>query len=206
MNDLEILIPTVAAMEPHLRHCLAGLAANTGIRSFQVIGLALDAQILSPFRASELQWTVWDYEGHTSAEAVLDAIERTQGVYVALLPPTHAIADKAWFSKLQLPFLRTPNCGMVVADELLPASSAAQPYQVIPRGEMPGQLVMAPRQTLSAIRRAAAHPAPAYADALLRAATSLGLATWAVPGIRIDVAHPVAEAARQESPDAGSAG
>ena len=133
MNDLEILIPTTAAMESHFRHCIEGLAANTGLRSFQVIGLALDGQILSPFRASDVQWTVWAYEGHTPGEAMLDAIERTQGVYVALLPPTHAIADKGWFSKMQLPFLRTPNCGMVVADErglaVVGADEALEPLE-----------------------------------------------------------------------------
>lgn len=206
MNDLEILVPLIPGA--NLELCLAGIGDNTPIRSYSVIGLArgLVAEVPAEFPRSAVPWTIVQYEERTETEMVLEAIHDTQAVYVIVVPATHAIADKGWFGKMQLPFLRVPSCGMVVADEQFAAASGAQPYQVMPRGGMPGQVLMAPRQTLSAIARAANKQHESYADALLHAATSLGLATWAVPGIRIDATKPVAQGAGQEPPDARSAG
>lgn len=206
MNDLEILVPILPDHDAHLRHCLGGIVDNTPIRSYSVIGLASGGDVPPPFRASTAPWTVMDFGDATPAQAVLEGIQRAQGVYVVVVPPTHAIADQGWFGKLQLPFLRVPSCGMVVADEIAVAHSGAGPYQVMPRGGMPGQIIMAPRQTLAAIARAADKNNESYAEALLYAATSLGLATWAVPGVRVDISKPAAEGVGEKPSDARSAG
>lgn len=210
MTDLEIIVPIEPDFcQASLEHCLRGIAASTLIRSFTVSGVLVNNTTMPPpFRAfSGFEWTAVLYSGATELECVLEAIENARGTYVALVPPSHAIADKAWFGKMQLPFLRAPNVGLTVACDDQ-SGTGAQPF-ALDRGPPPGRVLMAARQTLAAIARTVPNPSVStdYADAIILAARKLGLVTYAIPGVRIDIAGaPAATAARKESPSASHPG
>ncbi len=195
VTDLEIIVPIEPSASPDaVARCLQAIAANTTLRAFQVTCTLPDdrEEIARSLTAiTTLRWLAIHYSNDL-VPSIMEAIGDATGIYVAVLPLDHAIDDKGWFGKMQLPFLRTPQCGLTVAYTSAPAGgSGMQPF-LWSRSTAPGSLVVAPRQTLTAIARA---PSMArlqhdhsYPDALVLAAKSLGLVTYAIPGVRIDVA------------------
>jgi hypothetical protein len=177
MTDLEIIVPVrpEGEQEAALAACLDGIAKNTAVVTHVVHQVAFDK--------------------------VLQAIVDSTAEYVAVLPPSHAIADPGWFGKMQTPFLRTPSCGLTIsADDPAYAGKGVDPFPWKARAGAPGDLVFAPRETIIAIARAAKllH----YSEALYLAANGLGFITWAVPNVRIDIAGAKAPSARTQSPNA----
>jgi hypothetical protein len=214
MTDLEIIVP-VSLEEQYdaaLARCLDGIAKNTPVVSFRV--LLLVVAHANPGRRPpplenlppDFPWTMTTY--HTDelgtisiTGSVLRAIEDAAAQYIAVLPPSHAINDPGWFGKMQTPFLRTPNCGLAMsADDPNLAGKGMEPFPWKARAGAPGDLVFAPRETLIAIAGAAKllH----YSEALYLAANALGLVTWAVPGVRIDIANAKGPDPRKQSPNA----
>jgi len=188
MTDIEILIPI--STEPDgsptapdaLLLCRDGIDRNTPVCSHVT-----------------RQISISDREGPTSN--LLQAILESTAEYVAIIPPSHAITDPSWFGKMQAPFLRTPSCGLAIsADDPKLTGKGMEPFPWRARAGAPGDLVFAPRETLMAIARAAKllH----YSEALYLAANSLGLATWAIPNVRIDIAGAKASTTRTQSPNA----
>jgi hypothetical protein len=130
---------------------------------------------------------------------VLAAIAAAQSQYVAVVPTTHALDDPNWFGKLQVPFMRTPQCGLAfAADAPELVGSGAQPFPWSARHGAPGRVVLSLRETLIAIARSAR--LLDYPEALIWSAKSLGLVTWGVPGVRIDIAGAPAPANPRSQP------
>lgn len=215
MTDLEIIVP-VSLEEQYdavLAQCLDGIAKNTAVVSFGVLMVVVSStgqerkppflNDLPPgFRWSLVSYPTTDPMGSISiTHSVLQAIAHSSAEYVAVLPPSHAIADPGWFGKMQTPFLRTPSCGLTIStDDQAYAGKGMDPFPWKARAGAPGDLVFAPRETLMAIARAAKllH----YSEALYLAANSLGFVTWAVPNVRIDIANAKASTDRPRSPNA----
>lgn len=208
VTDLEIIVPIAATADSDAIHrCLGGIAANTVLRAFQITCVVLDEQEKTPLPLRTIpapSWVAVHY-GTELVPSVMAAIENATGIYVAVMPLDHAIDDKGWFGKMQLPFLRTPQCGLTVAYTSAPAGgSGMQPF-AWSRPPAPGSLVVAPRQTLVEIARAPLMTrlkyVLSYPDALIQVAKSLGLVTYAIPGVRIDIAgaeYPAAACPRPE--------
>jgi hypothetical protein len=183
MTDLEILIPIPQGFdEPQIERCLLAIAESTPIRVWKVTGVLLGHEsVPRPFQPfSAFTWQA------VHATTLLDAIADADGIYVAIVPPEAELKDRAWFGKLQLPFLRTPSCGITFSTSEAGTGMPPYPYRTAHAESVPGRVLLSQRQTMQAIAKAAAN-----ADDLLRAAGALGLNCWAVPGIRIDVPGPV---------------
>lgn len=178
MTDLEILIPIPEDFdEAQVARCVHALANHTPIRVWSLLAVLKNARIPACLQArSPFSWRA------ISALDLRDALlSATQGVYTAVLQPDAEIVDQSWFGKMQLPFLRVPSCGLTVSDDAAKTAGGAQPYQW--KGiETPGRLMLSQRKTMRAIADAANDD-----QDILRAAAGLGLTTWAIPGVRIDI-------------------
>lgn len=75
------------------------------------------------------------------------------------------------------------------------------PFQ-IPVGWSPGNVVFGAQKTMASIARTVPNADGPYTDALLKAAAALGLAAWAIPGVRMSVNGALTSYARAESPNA----
>jgi hypothetical protein len=202
VTDLEILIPIEEGHDPvHLAACLRGIVESTIVRSYNVIGIVVGKGVVpTVFQGSACTWHVRNYD-LPLLSSMRSAIEDAKAIHVAVVRPSYAIADKAWFGKMQLPFLRVPNCGLTVACDDQ-KGTGAQPFQ-IPLGWTPGHLVFGAQKTLTSIARQVPDSDDGtYTDALLRAAASLGLAAWAVPGVRLSICGATTSHTRAESPNA----
>lgn len=169
MIDLEILIPTSDATDDAaLARCLLALEANT----------------------KTIRWMV------SEVQDLLAAIASADSQYLAIVPPTHELEDPSWFGKMQMPFLRTPSCGLTIAsDQPGVTSTGMQPFQWPDRRDVPGKVVFSPLERLRSIAVAlpagshqAARVHEDHAQALFLAARSLGLDTWIVPTVRLTIA------------------
>ena len=204
MTDLDILIPfSAATTDAELEACLRGIAANTPVISFEVTLVVIpgpgermrgldDFKALTERAAPDLSWTVIEYGFEGITRNVMEGIKAVRASYVAVVPPTHAIDDPAWFGKLQMPFQRTPQCGLAfAADAADLRGTGAQPF-LWAASSGPGRVVLSPRDTMVAIANVAR--LFDYPESLIWAAKSLGLVTYAIPGVRIDIANEPAHA------------
>lgn len=210
MTVLDIIVPfSLDTPTPELELCLAGIAASTSGQYQATLvptkdcapdGRVNEISEIVARACPSLPWRVVDY-GHDSGVTapVLRAILNAEGQYVAVVPTTHALADPNWFGKLQVPFMRTPQCGLAfAADAPELVASGAQPFLWSARTGSPGRVVLSIRETLTAIARSAR--LLDYPEALIWSAKSLGLVTWGVPGVRIDIADAPAPASPRSQP------
>ena len=211
-TDLDIIIPVRFGNEAALERCLAAIAANTAVRAYRAIVAFTGDPGYPPrkydFAGHGVPWVAIHISEGSMRTSVVGAIEyHCEGSYIAVIPPTHAITDPQWFPKMQQPFLVTPQCGLTIAcDDQKLAGTGMQPFPWTPHNGTPGQLALAPRGSMRAIAKAATQRGDDdYAEELIRAAKSLGLVSWAIPTVRIDIAGAAAESAGKEPPDARSA-
>lgn len=191
-TDLDIIVPILPSDSPErLDACFTAIAENTGVRSVRLFAVLVADHKVHPeslHSGYPLPWTAFQPNCEDYDAAICMATEEGDGAYMAIVPPTHVIADNAWFAKLQQPFLVTPQCGLAIAcDDQKLSGTGMQPFPVL-TNESPGRLMLAPRLTMRAIARAAKDGA--YADQFVRGAKSLGLVPWGIPAVRLDIAEP----------------
>lgn len=203
---LDIIVPFSTKADPEaLALCIRGIYLSTS-GDFRVTLVPTEAganekhvEAIRRIVGSSpgVDWRMVDYSGDGPTARVMAAIVDARGQYIAVVPPTHALDDANWFVKLQVPFMRTPHCGLAFAsDSPELAGTGAQPFPWDARGGAPGRVVISPRDVIRAI--ASVSRQFDYPEALVWGAKGLGLVTWSIPGVRIDVAGAEAPRARQE--------
>lgn len=199
MSVIQLLVP-VSPKQTHLiRECLESIKANT--LTDHVVNVITPQPVNDEKLGGIVATTrsVYDRAGivHTCVPeglgfngSVMEVLRWTQDFqYTAIVPVTHMILDRDWFSKLQAPLIRVPACAMTFAfDEIEPNSN--QPYSWNWREKVPGSMFMFQRNAFGAVKNSYVDPdgtdlSTSVRDFLRRVAA----ACWAVPACRISVRH-----------------
>jgi hypothetical protein len=190
---VQVIVPVSSSQLPFLATCLEMLKRCTAIG--HVVNLVIGNSHLEG-RIGEIIATarsVYDRSGLVITTcnpdlgyngAVMEALRSSDFQYTAVLPANCRLEDAEWFGKMQLPLVRSPNCGMTIAGD--GAYNTRSAFRMERENEAKTKFFMLARNAIGVAR---AMPLDLdgddIANAIRLALLSVGATTWCVPSCRL---------------------
>lgn len=193
MSVVQIVVP-VSKRDTHLlESCLRSIKESTSVDHTVYVVIRDVVQEESIGEIYSIAMSVYNRSGlvvHESKDggynkSVIDGLGGADLPYAIVVPATHILADKEWFGKMQLPLIRVPHCGMVIAFDQDPQFNTRPAFPWSWKEKVTTKVFMISRMVLQHVLLTPNDwDGDDIANSVRDHLRTMGIVCWGVPSVR----------------------